>query len=94
MKNITFTGNLAHKNGGALALLNCLYRDFDYQFVSFMINFIDNYSFQSGGGIYLDGCDMNLQSTYGLLESRSLFKNNTALIGGAIRFFNLKNSFL
>jgi predicted outer membrane repeat protein len=30
-----------------------------------MINFIDNYSFQSGGGIYLESCDMNLYSTYG-----------------------------
>jgi predicted outer membrane repeat protein len=54
-----------------------------------MLHFIDNYSFQSGGGIFLDGCDMNIESSNGNLESRSLFKNNTALIGGAIRFFNL-----
>ena len=59
-----------------------------------MINFIDNYSFQSGGGIYLESCDMNLYSTYGKQDSKSLFKNNTALLGGAIRFINLNNSFL
>lgn len=59
-----------------------------------MINFIDNYSYQSGGGIYLDGCDMNLISNNELQDSQSLFKNNTALMGGAMRFFNLNNSFL
>ncbi len=58
-----------------------------------MINFIDNYSFQSGGGIFLDGCDKNLQSTEGNLETRILFKINTALMGGAIRFLYLKIHF-
>jgi predicted outer membrane repeat protein len=54
-----------------------------------MINFIDNYSYQSGGGIFLDGCDMNLICNVEQPDSKSLFKNNTALMGGAIRFFNL-----
>jgi predicted outer membrane repeat protein len=59
-----------------------------------MINFIDNYSYQSGGGIFLDGCDMNLISNEEQPDSKSLFKNNTAFMGGAMRFFNLNNSFL
>lgn len=59
-----------------------------------MINFIDNYSNQSGGGIYLNGCDMNLISNKEQQDTRSLFKNNTAYLGGAMRFFNLNNSFL
>lgn len=59
-----------------------------------MINFIDNYSFQSGGGIFLDGCDINLTNNKDQQDSLSLFKNNTALMGGAMRFFNVNNSFL
>ncbi len=59
-----------------------------------MINFIDNYSYQSGGGIFINGCDMNIICDNEKPESKSLFKNNTALMGGAMRFFNFNNSFL
>lgn len=51
-----------------------------------MINFIDNYSYQSGGGIYLHSCDMNLTNTKDQQDTKSLFKNNTAFMGGAMRF--------
>ncbi|KAL4453355.1 hypothetical protein ABPG74_017562 [Tetrahymena malaccensis] len=75
ISNSIFNNNTG-LNGGSLGIIECQGNQ------SSIVNsqFIKNYAFNSGGAIYLDSSYIKL--------TQDIFKENFALIGGAIRYLN------
>ncbi|EAR82391.2 transmembrane protein, putative (macronuclear) [Tetrahymena thermophila SB210] len=69
-------------HGGSLSIQSCndVYNYFQNN------TFLNNQARGNGGAVYLDNCDLNINTTN--------FTRNTAIIGGAIRYVNLVPMFI
>ncbi|KAL4460018.1 hypothetical protein ABPG74_003544 [Tetrahymena malaccensis] len=77
--NQSFLSNNQNQDGGALFIYGCL-----NQISLSNISFISNRAFASGGAIFIQ----EFYGNFSIQVSSTIFKDNTALIGGGIRIQN------